>query len=303
MRVAFIALLGLSACATAGAQVPPADDMAPSAYLEKDLADIVGLIQGRWDNDRHGFFAEASGMDDEAIADRQHLVIRPAGEDDPNTVIASRQMEDGEPIVIRHAFQIGSDGLEQVSSLVTDDGGSAPAPCTIDWARSGGGFAGVARTDGCIWMFRPAGEAGASPASLRLSEDDFWVATHSAEARFRRARPFECWVAVARGVEHGEGGEDADWFFQRGVRLHDQYGEAIVETDEDPARAVHLRLRNVEWPYGANRPSLTLYVHDRGADRATSYAWTEYDADRLGINLRWLQASCTHEPDLVFEDF
>ncbi|MCU0882657.1 MAG: hypothetical protein MUF14_08335, partial [Hyphomonadaceae bacterium] len=57
----------------------------------------------------------------------------------------------------------------------------------------------------------------------------------------------------------------------------------------------------VEWPFGTNRPSLTLYVLDQDSDRAVSYAWGDYDADRLGINLRWMQASCTEAPDRLWE--
>ena len=88
-----------------------------------------------------------------------------------------------------------------------------------------------------------------------------------------------------------------DWDFRRGVSLHDQGGEAELITDEETPRRIRLRLRNVDWPYGTNRPSLTLYVLEGDNDRAVSYAWNEGDAERIGINLRWLQASCTHTPD------
>ncbi|MEM6653596.1 MAG: hypothetical protein AAF582_13425, partial [Pseudomonadota bacterium] len=118
------------------------------------------------------------------------------------------------------------------------------------------------------------------------------------EARLRRARPFECWAAVLRGATHGDSGEGMrDWDFRRGVTLHDQGGEAELITDEEPPRRIRLRLRNVDWPYGTNRPSLTLYVLEGDNDRAVSYAWNEGDADRIGLNLRWLQASCTHAPE------
>jgi hypothetical protein len=46
---------------------------------------------------------------------------------------------------------------------------------------------------------------------------------------------------------------------------------------------------------------LTLYVHDGDAKRALSYAWAEEDAGRIGLNLRWLQASCTHAPARLYD--
>ena len=81
----------------------------------------------------------------------------------------------------------------------------------------------------------------------------------------------------------------------QGIRLHDQGGEAQIETGETPPRRISLKLRDVDWPFGERRPSLTLYVHEAGDPRAVSYAWAEGGADRIGINLRWIQASCTRQ--------
>jgi hypothetical protein len=39
-----------------------------------------------------------------------------------------------------------------------------------------------------------------------------------------------------------------------------------------------------------------LAVHDHAADdpqRAVGYAWADPEAERIGINLRWMQASCS----------
>ncbi len=114
----------------------------------------------------------------------------------------------------------------------------------------------------------------------------------------RRARPFECWTAILRGAEHGDSGEGQnDWDFRRGVKLHDQGGVAELMTDEEEPRRIRLKLRDVDWPYGTNRPSLTMYVHEGDSERAVSYTWTEAGADRIGINLRWIQASCTYTPE------
>jgi hypothetical protein len=53
-------------------------------------------------------------------------------------------------------------------------------------------------------------------------------------------------------------------------------------------------MRNVVWAQGPNRPSVVLYVHTPDdPDRAAAYSWADPDAKRIGINLRWMQASCT----------
>lgn len=190
--------------------------------------------------------------------------------------------------------------------------------CSVYWRRQGEQFLGADEPGRCRIRARDSGRRLVVRNDLILSEDTIWIRDRAADAQgrhvfgnragipheLRRVRPFECWVAVLRGARHGDSGADAapsDWYFKRGVLLHDQGGVARIVTDETPARTLSLRLRRVEWPVGDNRPSLTLYVMEEGSDRAVSYAWAEYDAERLGINLRWMQASCTHASDKLWQ--
>ena len=105
----------------------------------------------------------------------------------------------------------------------------------------------------------------------------------------RKARRFECWMAAQQ--------RDEGWTFRRGLEIYDQGGMAWVETEEDEPQRVGFKLRNVVWPYGNNRPSFVLYAY-RGddLDRAVSYAWGAPTAEMIGINLRWVQGSCTLTP-------
>lgn len=106
----------------------------------------------------------------------------------------------------------------------------------------------------------------------------------------RPARPVTCWAAVRRTTLKTDGSED--WQFRARIALHDQGGRARVGGDGAPAAVI--RMRNVVWPSGPNRPSLVLYIHTPDdPDRAVSYAWADPGAARVGLNLRWIQASCT----------
>ncbi len=189
--------------------------------------------------------------------------------------------------------------------------------CDVLWRRQANQFIGHVGDGTCRFWSQQFGKDIVLDESLILTENELWLADRGLDeageyvfgmkgetpSKLRRVRPFECWAAILRGAAHGDSGEgQSDWDFRRGVWLHDQQGEAVLTTDEDPARRIMLRLRRVEWPTGSNRPSLTLYVHEGNNSRATSYAWTEYDAERVGINLRWLQASCSHAPDRLYED-
>lgn len=294
----------LAACATAQETEVP-------GWLEKDFAELTSLFEGRWDNDRHVFFADAAGMDTATLAPRQHIEITRvalAGDDDaePGTVTfkALRTVEDEAPAELIHIFSVDPDSQSIRQTLAVPAGLLPPEPmdCHVDWARSSGQFLGTARGESCDAVFSRPEDGGDLSVTLALSETEFWVQSARGnaliEARLRRARPFECWTAILRGAEHGDSGQGMnDWDFRRGVKLHDQGGVAELITDEETPRRIRLRLRDVDWPYGTNRPSLTMYVLEGDNDRAVSYTWTEAGADRIGINLRWLQASCTYAPE------
>lgn len=274
-------------------------------WLSKDFVELVEHFEGHWNNDRHVFFAEDAGMDLSPIAPRQHISITRSeeeGEDGAVVFQADRSIDGGAPASLFHSFSIAADKSVIVQTMSPALGEADAPDCNVEWQRAGAQFQGRASGEGCEVLFpRPEGEGDLS-VTMTLSENDFWVRSSRGEAfteaRFRRARPFECWTAILRGASHGDSGEGMrDWDFRRGVRLHDQGGEAELMTDEETPRKIRLKLRNVDWPYGTNRPSLTLYIMEGDSDRAVSYAWNEGNAERIGINLRWIQASCTHAPD------
>lgn len=294
-----------AACATA--QAPAEPEVSAPGWLTKDFVEFVDTFEGQWDSDRHVFFAEDAGLDPSKIAPRQHIDIKrvalAADDAVANQAVfqAVRTVEDGEPATLIHTFSIDMEAQSIRQSMSVPGGVLPPEPldCDVLWNRDGAQFKGNAVGDGCAGLFPRPAEGGPLDVTMTHSEDDFWVTVvrgeNKVESRLRRARPFECWTAILRGAEHGDSGEGMqDWDFRQGVKLHDQGGEAELMTDEETPRRVRLRLRNVDWPYGTNRPSLTLYVLEGASDRAVSYAWNEGDAERIGINLRWLQASCTY---------
>lgn len=113
------------------------------------------------------------------------------------------------------------------------------------------------------------------------------------ETVLRRARPFVCWMTVRRDALGAEGNED--WLFQAGMATHDQGGRLKLGGDDTGAPEAIIRIRNVVWPQPTrNRPSLVLYVFTPDdTDRAVAYGWADPGAVRVGINQRWMQASCT----------
>ncbi len=111
---------------------------------------------------------------------------------------------------------------------------------------------------------------------------------------YRRARSFTCWMSIPKAGKKADG--STDWFFASGLKLHDQGGRTWVTTDEPVPQKIGYKLRNVVWPYGSNKPALTLYVYKSAEpDKAASYSWADTDAKLVGLNLRWMQGSCTRD--------
>ncbi len=119
------------------------------------------------------------------------------------------------------------------------------------------------------------------------------TAANNVPTELRRANPFTCWLSVRRFAAKADG--SADWTFQPGLKLHDQGGRAAALAAGAPG--VVIRLRNVIWPPpSTNKPSLVLYVHrPEEPDKAVSYAWADPAATLIGINLRWVQGSCSRD--------
>ncbi len=199
---------------------------------------------------------------------------------------------------------------------LTPDQATTGLGCAVYWRRQNAQFIGAMKAGACRVTSQRNGQTLVITDDLVLSQNGLSIPDRAVDAagayvygnkagmphELRRARMFQCWVATLRGAKHGDSGAGLnDWQFQRELLIHDQGGELVIKTNEPTPREFFLRLRAVEWPMGPNRPSLTLYVHEKGNDRALSYVWGEIDAERLGINVRWLQASCTLAPNATFK--
>lgn len=151
--------------------------------------------------------------------------------------------------------------------------------------------------DGKTAVFLDAyGKLQSEPESWQIIDRDdekMTIQLGERKTELRRANDVVCWGAVRKAADKPDG--SADWLFEKDLRLHDQGGRVLIGGKETGAPETILRVRRVTWASGSsNRPSLVLYVHKPDApDTAVSYSWADVEAERIGINLRWMQASCT----------
>lgn len=123
----------------------------------------------------------------------------------------------------------------------------------------------------------------------------WYVLADGRRTELRKGEGFTCWMAVPRFARKADGSEDS--LFAGKLRLHDQGGRVTAGGGNSGAPQAIFRIRNVVWPSpSTNRPSLVLYViRPEQPEKAVSYSWADPDANLIGINLRWVQGSCTRD--------
>jgi hypothetical protein len=177
----------------------------------------------------------------------------------------------------------------------------AVSGCDIIWRRRADGFSGETRPGACKVVTNAT-----PPRVLTVNERHDLSSTTwdvrdigvdergtrvfgSADAlpsRLRRANSFVCWAGSAKGNET---------IVVNDLVLHDQGGTATAQLAGATPSTVTLRLRNIDWPIGQNRPSLTLYMLAGSGAEVKGYAWGEPDARRIALNIGGTQASCTRD--------
>ncbi|MDJ0977649.1 MAG: nuclear transport factor 2 family protein [Erythrobacter sp.] len=119
-------------------------------------------------------------------------------------------------------------------------------------------------------------------------------------SELRKARRFSCWVSARKFAGKPDG--SSAWTFANRLSMFDQGGRVFVPGNGE-APDVTIRMRNVTWATGSrNKPSLVLYVHKDDPERAESYSWASPDASLVGVNLRWVQGSCSRAENISAAD-
>lgn len=240
---------------------PPAfaqQEEAKSKIAERDLREMKKLLPGVYTNEEQVSFQSALGVRKKDHVARSELIIERKGE----SFTTRTSWSDGRSVEARHIHRV-SNG-EIVASTIRN----GRADCSRTFTRE-------------FDLFHGEGCGGA----VVVSPEGFNLTVQGKTYKMLRARTFKCWVSPRK--------TDGSYAFYNDLVLHDQGGRVWIEATAEHPR-VGLRLRNVKWPTGMNRDSMVLYTY-QGEDEEYSpgYAWGDPDADRLAINTRWLQASCT----------
>jgi hypothetical protein len=247
----------------------------------RDLQVIEVMLPGFYSNANQAYFDGRRKVDDPQS--RHNLLIETAD----NGFHATLSAPDGS-VISEQRWSLAEDDQRQAVRMDVSDATGKPL-CPVWWTRDAAQFSATSDPE--------CGEGIDSPGALALGEQQMWWTPRGASeaaVKLHRARQFTCYADIP-GVG---GGRDIPYTRYDNLSLHDQGAETWF-VDKD-GRNLGLRLFNVDWPINNydgyfTRDSLVIYVIERlddGSTKEHGYAFTLPEANRIGINLKWLLASC-----------
>lgn len=253
-----------------------------SATWSRDRQVLEALLPGFYSNANQAYF---DGRRQVALPqDRHHISIKTSAQ--PHVFTATRTNAEG-AVINEQRWSLFDDNAKKAVRMEIDDTQNG-SQCSVWWTRDAAQFSAKADAD-CT-------KDPGSPTALSLAQQQLWWGSrHNDSAiKFHRSRAFTCYADIP-GVG---GGRDEPYTRYDNLSLHDQGAETWF-TDKD-GRTLGLRLFNVDWPINNyegyfTRDSLVIYVVEKFDDSSTKehgYAFTLPEANRIGINLKWLLASC-----------
>jgi hypothetical protein len=302
--------------------------------LDKDLRLFLEYFEGEFNNHNQVNFETNDFLDEQVPEEARHpwhhhtirRVDAPAfgeyvffsqiNEEGPDGAVVRQRVHVLEPDhasgTIRQRFfaiEAGQEGVDYpldpaaLAALSPESLRGYPDGCQIVWRRQADQFRGEIAKGDCEVVSRRSGKTLYIYAEMVLSERESWHLEGGTDENFnpifgapgnvpyklRRASYFSCWVAFLKDEEND------DWDSFRDVRIHDQGGIAEFTTTHAEPREYRLQLMQTIFPAGTWSDVLELFVYEKGNEKALSYTWTAIDSERIGINLRWMQAGCAVE--------
>ncbi len=262
-------------------------DNANQAYFDRRLKKVDGAVHRRM-----GLTIER--VEAENFSDRSFVAIF-EGEDEadiaPTRALLALEVDNKAEAVRMKTYLLGplpKKRLRKKDAVYTEG-------CDILWREEAGQFRGVLETPGVCSV------DGDTPPHILiseylLSEDALWLSVwqgNQSHFVLERARNFSCYVDVP-GVG---GGRDIPFKRYQIEKTHDKGGKSWITLDDGSELSV--TLQNIHWPMNNEkdvftRHSFVLYIGTRKDDeiKEVSYTWTEPNAQRIGINLKWMLANC-----------
>ena len=245
-----------------------------STPAERDLMVIAEMLEGGYSNANQAYFDHRVDRE----IKHQGLNIRILRGEDGSFVATGTRAQDKPEFTWN--LNLSTDNDAGAVRMTLDDGG-----CSYLWRREAAQFRASPQQCG-----------DDQPQEIVLSAQQLWVTLGTnagSDYELHRVRDFKCYVDIP-GVG---GGRPIPYDRYGEFEIHDQGGSHWFTSKE--GREIGVSLLLVDWPINNyegvfSRDSFVIYVSERveGERKELGYAFTVPEADRIGINLKWMLAMC-----------
>lgn len=263
-----------------------------STIVERDRQVIATLLPGVWNNNNQSYFDRRLKVADDDAHGRLHIHVE---SDAPMRFTLQLRWGSTQEAATNWSVEL-ADGEDAVAMTLRNIADKADAQaCVVLWRREAAQFRGAMAEDA---------RCGGLPVDWVLSEDQMWLGPLTAPGRpatasafkLHRTRAFKCYADIP-GVG---GGRDEPFERYGEYDIHDGGGLIRFSLKGSPDRKLGISLWRVDWPINNyegvfTRDVLVLSVLEFLPDDTVidhGYTFTEPTVGRLGVNLKWMLASC-----------
>jgi hypothetical protein len=172
--------------------------------------------------------------------------------------------------------------------------------CDVYWKRDGENFRGYMKEGACKFFSQRSQKNIVITDTLLLTKDEIWINDQARDeqggyvfgnrqnipSKLKRVRWFTGWAAVRK-----ENSEEYGPAFR--FELHDQGQTVPVPQPDGSASKYSVQLAQLVFQGATKAPVLTLKIIENATGKTVSYTWANPEAERIGINLRWIQSGLT----------
>lgn len=185
---------------------------------------------------------------------------------------------------------------------LTPDKMKYAAGCDVYWKRDGENFRGYMKEGACKIFSQRLQKNIIITDNLLLTPDEIWINDQARDeqgnyvfgnkenipSKLKRVHHFTGWAAIRK-----ENSEEYGSAFR--FEIHDQ-GQIIPVPAADGGASQHsIQLAQLVYQ-GSKTPILKLGIIENATGKTVAYAWANPAAERVGINLRWMQTGLTRKP-------
>lgn len=202
-------------------------------------------------------------------------------------------------------FKLADENPSLLTSLTSEQFTSVPG-CSVYWKKqTNDEFIGTMKPRACNFVSRRTNKRIYITDTLKLNAEEIWISDQATDEdgkyvfghkgkiphKLRRVRPFKGWVAIVKDGTDRNNIQDSDYVFIPDLKLHDQGVKKRIVRPDGTVTPYSFELSQVV--FQKRTPVMKLAIYEDGKPKALSYTWTNPEAERIGINLRWVQVGLT----------